>query len=267
MLGPYGFWRGGVCAHGEAHGHAGLDAPFPSCINIHMDVCGPGKRSRGPARRTAPRPLPTATPPRMPPCTYGLHPPSHHGVPPSPPRPVGPSSWMPGLLPGTMSGLRHGASPAHGYRQHRPPTWLTGPAESPNGQDRQSEHLPSGSGDGVLQGRVCVCVTVALHADRTSASPLYRGVWLWHCRLAARHPREATSPAGHGAGDDGGDAQRGRDSGETASRQTGVRAGGWRWQGRMRRWRVPGVAAARQGGRRGRAAHPWLRRKGWEDEG
>lgn len=34
----------GGALHGEAHGHAGLDGLLPSCINIHVDVCGPGKR-------------------------------------------------------------------------------------------------------------------------------------------------------------------------------------------------------------------------------
>lgn len=71
-------------------------------------------------------------------------------------------------------------------------------------------------------------------------------MWQWHCmgtgpvrslsaagsgrgtavRLHAAHV--ATGPAGHGAGEDGGNALHGREGGEKVSRQMQVRTGGWR---------------------------------------
>lgn len=87
MLGLYGFSGGwGACA--------GLDAPLPSCINIAVAVCGPGKRPRQQpgvgVQLTVP--LLTRSPPHPP---EGLHAPmgcTHlHtvGLPPSLPWPMG----------------------------------------------------------------------------------------------------------------------------------------------------------------------------------
>jgi len=89
MLGLHGFC-GGV--HGEAHGCMGRDAPLPPCINIHVDVCGPGKRPwRQPGAGGSSSQHRSSPPPR---CTHpmktSVHPRTAVELPPSPPWPTGP---------------------------------------------------------------------------------------------------------------------------------------------------------------------------------